>query len=176
MANVCPTDKKIAIISPLCEDSSIRSIERITGVHRDTIMRLGVRVGQCCTALMDAKMRNLDCNRLALDEIWRYVGKKEKHLRAGDELVPTFKVAGDRDVKTTTTALGRTVWEGVVKVFDLIGHPTANRLYAWSHDTDDPASPRRHVTVLHAEAVTSPILAVRAAIIQEFRNNATAEA
>jgi hypothetical protein len=71
---------------------------------------------------------------------------------------------------------GRTVWDGIVEVFDLIGHPTASRLYAWSHDTDDPVASRRHVTVLHAEAVTSPILAVRAAIIQEFRNNAPAEA
>jgi len=79
-------------------------------------------------------------------------------------------------VPVKETFQGRTIWDGVVEVFDLIGHPTATRLYAWSHDTDDPASPRRHVTVLHAEAVTSPILAVRAAIIQEFRNNAPAEA
>ncbi len=119
MANVLHADKQIAIISSLCEGSSIRSIERITGVHRDTIMRLGVRVGQGCTALLDKKMRNLDCQRLEMDEIWGYIGKKEKHLRAGDnptlgnvwtycaidaetKLVPTFKVAGDRDVKTTT--------------------------------------------------------------------------
>jgi len=34
----------------------------MTGVHRDTIMRLGVRIGQGCTALLDAKMRNLNCN------------------------------------------------------------------------------------------------------------------
>lgn len=119
MANVLSADKQVAIISSLCEGSSIRSIERITGVHRDTIMRLGVKVGQGCTALMDAKMRNLDCKRLEMDEIWGFVGKKEKHLRAGDEptlgnvwtycaidadtkLVPAFRVAGDRDVKTTT--------------------------------------------------------------------------
>jgi hypothetical protein len=59
MANVLPIDKQIAAISSLCEGSSIRSIERMTGIHRDTIMRLGVRVGQGCTRLMDAKMRNL---------------------------------------------------------------------------------------------------------------------
>jgi hypothetical protein len=44
MANVLSTDKKIAVIGALAEGSSIRSIERITGVHRDTIMRLGVKV------------------------------------------------------------------------------------------------------------------------------------
>jgi hypothetical protein len=83
MAYNLPTDKKISIVSALCEGSSIRAIERMTGVHRDTIMRLGVRVGQGCAALMDAKMRNLDCTRLEMDEIWGFIGKKEKHLRAG---------------------------------------------------------------------------------------------
>lgn len=74
------------------------------------------------------------------------------------------------------TFQGRTVWEGVVEVFDLIGHPIATRLYAWAHDTDNPEKPRRHVTILHTHPVTSPILAVRAAILQEFRDNAPAEA
>ena len=74
MANVLTIDKQVAIISSLCEGSSIRSIERITGVHRDTIMRLGVKVGHGCTALMDAKMRNLDCKRLEMDEIWGFIG------------------------------------------------------------------------------------------------------
>jgi hypothetical protein len=46
MANVLSTDKQIGIIGALCEGSSIRSIERTTGVHRDTIMRLGVHVGK----------------------------------------------------------------------------------------------------------------------------------
>ena len=52
MANVLNTDKQIAAIGALSEGSSIRSIERITGVHRE-IMRLGVRVGQGCTALRE---------------------------------------------------------------------------------------------------------------------------
>ena len=85
MANVLNTDKQIAVIGALAEGSSIRSIERMTGVHRDTIMRLGVKVGQGCTALMDAKMRNLPCNRLEMDEIWGFVGKKESHVREGDD-------------------------------------------------------------------------------------------
>ena len=78
MANVLNTDKQIAIIGALAEGSSIRSIERMTGVHRDTIMRLGVRVGQGCTAMMDPTMRNLPCTRLEMDEIWGFVGKKER--------------------------------------------------------------------------------------------------
>jgi hypothetical protein len=65
---------------------------------------------------------------------------------------------------------GKTVWDGVVEVFELKGHPLASKVYAWVHETDDPQKPRRHVTVLHIHPVTSPLLAVRAAIVQEFRN------
>lgn len=61
MANVLPKDAQIAA---LAEGSSIRAIERMTGIHRDAIMRLGVRIGNGCTRLLDEKMRNLDCNRL----------------------------------------------------------------------------------------------------------------
>jgi hypothetical protein len=66
---------------------------------------------------------------------------------------------------------GQTVWDGVVEVFDLIGHPKTHRVYAWSHETDKPGKPK-HVTVLHVPPVVSPQTAVRAAIIQEYRSNA----
>ncbi len=116
MANVLNMDKQIMVIGALAEGSSIRSIERMSGVHRDTIMRLGVKVGQGCTALMDASMRNLPCTRLEMDEIWGFVGKKEKRVRMEDvdgvgsvwtfcaidadtKLVPAFK-CGDRTEAT----------------------------------------------------------------------------
>jgi hypothetical protein len=70
---------------------------------------------------------------------------------------------------------GKTVWEGVVEVFELHGHPKASRVYAWAHDTDDPKRPRRHVTVLHTHPITSAREAVRAAIVQEFRSLEPAE-
>jgi hypothetical protein len=78
-------------------------------------------------------------------------------------------------VPVKETFEGRTVWEGIVEVFELHGHPKAPRVYAWAHGTDDPQKPKRHVTVLHIHPVTSPILAVRAAIVQEYRNLGTAE-
>ncbi len=116
MANVLSTDKQIAVIGALAEGSSIRSIERITGVHRDTIMRLGVRVGKGCARLLDAKMRDLPCKHLQFDEIWGFIGKKERHCRPDDslelgdvwtfcaidpetKLVPSFK-CGKRDLVT----------------------------------------------------------------------------
>ena len=113
MANVLPKDKQITVIAALAEGSSIRSIERMTGINRNTIMNLGVRVGQGCAALLNDKMRNLTCNLLQFDEVWGFVGKKQKHLTVNDDptkgdvwtfcaidaetkLVPAFKV-GKRD-------------------------------------------------------------------------------
>ena len=63
---------------------------------------------------------------------------------------------------------GETIWDGVVEVFDLHGHPDANTAYAWSHETDTAET--RHVTVLHVPPAVSPETAVRTFIIQEFRN------
>lgn len=79
MANILNTDKQIMVIAALAEGSGIRSIERMTGIHRDTIMRLGVRVGQGCAKLLDNKMRDLSCHYLQFDEIWGFVGKKQRH-------------------------------------------------------------------------------------------------
>ena len=59
------------------EGNSIRSTERLTGVHRDTIMRLGVRVGNGCQKLHDEIMVKLQSNLIEIDEIWSYVGKKQ---------------------------------------------------------------------------------------------------
>lgn len=78
-------------------------------------------------------------------------------------------------VPVKETFQGKTVWEGVVEVFDLVGHSVASRVYAWAHDTDDPEKPRRHVTVLHGHPITSARDAVRAAIVQEFRTLEPAE-
>lgn len=72
-------------------------------------------------------------------------------------------------VPVKETFQGQTVWEGHVEVFDLQDHPTANRIYAWSHDTDDPASPRRHVTVLHLPPAITPLRAVQASIVSDVR-------
>jgi hypothetical protein len=62
---------------------------------------------------------------------------------------------------------GKTVWEGVVEVFELIGHPKASRLYAWSHDAN--GAKKRHVTVLHLAPIDSPEAAVRAEIVRDYR-------
>jgi hypothetical protein len=60
-----------------------------------------------------------------------------------------------------------------VEVFELHGHPNAERVCAWAHETDGPK--RKNVTVLHIAPVTSAAAAVRAAIVQEFRSLGTQE-
>lgn len=117
MANVLKTEKQIAVISALAEGSSIRSIERMTGINRNTIMNLGVRIGQGCARLLDVKMRDLTCNQLQLDELWGFIGKKERQVLPTDnpelgdvwtfcaidaetKLIPSFKV-GKRTAANT---------------------------------------------------------------------------
>ena len=71
-------------------------------------------------------------------------------------------------VRVTETLHGETVWEGLVQVFNLNGHPKATVCYAWSHAIDE-STKRRFVAVLHQEPVTSPGAAVRADTIQQAR-------
>jgi IS1 family transposase len=82
--NVLSRDQQIQVIAALIEGVSIRSVERMTGIHRDTIMRLGARVGRGCAELHDRSMVGLRVTRLELDELWAFVGKKQRHLRRGD--------------------------------------------------------------------------------------------
>lgn len=76
-------------------------------------------------------------------------------------------------VPVKETFRGQTVWEGIVEVFDLVGHPTAPRVYAWVNES--PNQPRQHVTVLHLHPIKSAQDAVRAAIVREFRSLEPAE-
>jgi hypothetical protein len=98
---------------------------------------------------------------------------KNNHLSGFQEVIRRLHGVEARHIESVPvreTFQGKTVWDGVVEVFELLGHPKAPKVYAWSHDTDDPKKPKRHVTVLHIPPVISPVLAVRAAIVQEYRN------
>ena len=110
-------EKKLAVIAALLEGNSIRSTSRMTDVDRNTIMSLLVRVGDRCTELMDSRMRNLRCTQIQCDEIWTFVQKKNRRVKAGDspevgdqwvfvaldpdtKLVPAYTV-GKRSEETT---------------------------------------------------------------------------
>jgi hypothetical protein len=77
--------RRAQVIGCLVEGNSIRSTERMTDTHRDTVMRLMVEVGEGCAKIMDERMRALPCKRIQVDEIWAYVGKKQRQLAPADD-------------------------------------------------------------------------------------------
>ena len=107
--NSLPLERKIAVISALVEGNSIRSVSRMTGVDRNTINSLLLRSGDRCQQIMNEQMNNLQCRYLQVDEIWTYVQKKRRNVKAGDppefgdqwvyvaidaesKLIPSFRV------------------------------------------------------------------------------------
>ena len=101
--NILPFDKQVSAIAALTEGVSIRATERLTDIHRDTIMRLGVRVGKGCARLHDRMMRDLQVPILEFDEIWGYVGKKQRRSAEGE----TDK--GDQYTFTALDAIGKAI-------------------------------------------------------------------
>ena len=115
--NKLKPETQAAVLNGLCEGASIRSVERLTGVHRDTITRLLLRAGDACDTLLDERLRNLTCKRVEIDELWGYVRKKDAHMLRSDDplamgsfwiwlsldsdskLIPNYAV-GKRDVAT----------------------------------------------------------------------------
>lgn len=110
-------EKALLAIQLLIEGTSVRTVERITRLHRDTILRLLVLAGERCIALMDTRMRNLQCKRIQADELWSFIAKKDRHVKVDDpeefgnawvfvaldadtKLIPSY-VVGKRDRATT---------------------------------------------------------------------------
>ena len=127
------SEKQETVIKCLVDGNSIRSTERITGVHRDTIMRLLCRAGANCEKIMDSEMRNLACERLQLDEIWQYVGKHQRRLKPEDDPTRmgdfwTF-VAIDADTKLIPSyRIGKRTLETAVEFIDDLSDRLENRV------------------------------------------------
>jgi IS1 family transposase len=116
--NILPIEKQIQIVSALVEGNSIRSTARMVGVEHKTVMRVLLRVGKNCADLLKSKMQSLPCKIVQMDEIWTFVGKKEKRVNGTDnpeivgdqyvfvamdsetKLVPCFRV-GKRNAENT---------------------------------------------------------------------------
>jgi IS1 family transposase len=82
--NVLSISKRAAIIRGLVEGGSIRSVARMTGANKDTVMRLLVEVGEFCSDYQHKFLRKLPCTRIEADEIWSFVGaKKANATKAG---------------------------------------------------------------------------------------------
>ena len=89
-------EQKTRVIAALVEGNSIRSTVRMTGVAKNTVIRLVLDLADACAAYHDRNVRNLKVRRLQCDEIWQFVGSKAKNTR------PEKKAIGWGDVWTWT--------------------------------------------------------------------------
>jgi IS1 family transposase len=95
--NKLPLEKRVQILSMLCEGSSMRSISRVADVSFNTVAKMLVDAGKACAAFHDEKVRDVKARRVQVDEIWSFTAAKQKN-------VPTMKkpVAGAGDTWTWT--------------------------------------------------------------------------
>lgn len=97
MANKLSNEKRSQILAVLCEGMGINAATRITGASKNTVLKLLADAGEACAKYQDEAMRNLTCKRVECDEIWSFVGMKQKNVP--EELQDTF---GFGDVYTWT--------------------------------------------------------------------------
>ncbi len=94
--NQLTTAKRVAVVSALVEGNSVRSTERMTGVSRPTILKLLADLGTACAAFQNATVRNIRAQRVQCDEIWQFIGAKNKNA------TPEQKAQGWGDCWTWT--------------------------------------------------------------------------
>jgi IS1 family transposase len=80
--NRLPKAKQIQVVAALVEGNSIRATVRMTGVAKNTIVKLLADLGRACEAYQIEKLVNLPCKRIQCDEIWSFVGAKQKNVPA----------------------------------------------------------------------------------------------
>ncbi len=80
--NKLTPERRAQVINCLVEGNSIRSTVRLTGVGKNTVARLLVAVGKACSVFQDKAFRQLKCSRIQCDEVWSFVGSKEKNTSA----------------------------------------------------------------------------------------------
>jgi IS1 family transposase len=93
--NRLSTAERAKVVSVLVEGNSLRATARITGVARMTIEKLLRDLGAACARFHDSAVRNLKSKRVECDEIWSFVGSKEKN-------VPESKIGEWGDIWTWT--------------------------------------------------------------------------
>ena len=80
-----PMDKAEMVLSLLLEGNSVSTIQRVTGVHHGTILKLLVQAGEKCEKIMAAKVRNVEVRDVECDEVWSFIGKKQKRVKPTDD-------------------------------------------------------------------------------------------
>ncbi len=80
-----PVEKAEMVLRLLLEGNSVSSVERTTDVHHTTILKLLVLAGEKCERIMAEKVRNVVVRDVEADEVWSFIGKKEKRVRPEDD-------------------------------------------------------------------------------------------
>jgi len=78
--NILSRNKQIEIVAALCEGVGQRAAARLADVDRKTVARLALHVGKGCAELHDRRVVGLRVARVELDEVWSFVGKKQKRV------------------------------------------------------------------------------------------------
>jgi IS1 family transposase len=134
--NKLSMDKKVAVVAALVEGNSIRSTSRMTGVAKGTILRVIEEVGAACARYLDVTVRNVKAEKVQIDEIWSFVGCKEKHA------TPEQKAAGMGDAWTFTAIEARTK----LVISWMVGGRDAGFAQAFLEDVASRVSNRVQVT------------------------------
>jgi len=80
-----PIEKAELVMKLLLEGNSVSTVERITEVHHTTILKLLVLAGEKCEKIMADKIRNVEVRDVECDELWSFIGKKQKRVRPEDD-------------------------------------------------------------------------------------------
>jgi transposase-like protein/IS1 family transposase len=80
-----PVEKAEMVLKLLLEGNSVASVERITEVHKVTILKLLVLASEKCERIMAEKVRNVQVRDVECDELWAFIGKKQKRVRPEDD-------------------------------------------------------------------------------------------
>jgi IS1 family transposase len=123
--NKLDTETRARVVSCLVEGNSIRATVRMTGVAKNTVVKLLADLGRACSIFQDKTFVNLPCKRVQCDEIWSFVGCKEKNVKAKD------KGKGKRGDIWTWTAL-----DADTKLVPcwFVGHRDSSAAYHFMHD------------------------------------------
>ncbi len=145
--NQLSIDKRVRIVSALIEGCSVRSTSRMTGVSKDAILKLLVDIGTACAKLHDERVRNLSTRRVQCDEIWSFIGAKDKNVY-DDE------VAFGRGSVWTWTAIDA---DSKLCISYLVGLRDAGYAHDFIHDVAERLAHRVQLTTDGLKSYLGPV-------------------